>query len=255
VAPRSLHEGNCGTPRILERTRTVVFSVTSGKTAARYYMNRNFFVSDPDAFAVSRNPMVADASITQSEAEVALVLAAASGGMFDIGGDITELSSEPENLALTQNRDVLQMARLSRAAVPIDLMSYSEADEMPSQFVLREDKRQTMVAVFNWTGSVRSHSLSLESLHLPSAGVFQLSDALHPENEVALIDGALQLRNQQPHSVRLIRVIDTSVPAKSPRIDIKTPPEPKIGTVAAYSAEPNLTGLLQSRTHGILEMV
>lgn len=203
--------------------------------AARYYMNRNFFVNDPDAFAVSRKgASPSEPSLTLSEAEVGIVLAALSGGMFDIGGDITTLSNERERLALTQNRDILNMVNLGRAAVPVDLMSYSEEDEMPSIFSLKEDRRQTMVAVFNWTDSTRSHSLRLEDFHLPANGTFKLYDSLHPSDPVPFTAGVLQLQNQQPHSVRLIKVIDTSVPASQPSIELKVPSSLEAGRLANF---------------------
>ena len=59
--------------------------------AARYYMNRNFFIADPDAFTVSTQT-VDDQSwhggqrpLTLDEAKVSIALAAVSGGMFEIG--------------------------------------------------------------------------------------------------------------------------------------------------------------------------
>jgi hypothetical protein len=208
--------------------------------AARYYMNRNFFVNDPDAFAVSRRGATpSEPLLTLPEAEVGIVLAALSGGMFDVGGDITSLSNEPERLALTQNRDVLDIINLGRAAVPVDLMSYSEEDEMPSIFLLKEDRRQTMLAVFNWTNNTRSHSLRLKDLHLAGTGIFKLYDSLHPGNSVHIAGGVLQLQDQQPHSVRLIKLIDTSVPASQPSIEVKTPSSLEAGTLTSFSVISN----------------
>lgn len=206
--------------------------------AARYYMNRNFFVSDPDAFAISREGVLpSQPPLTLAEAEVGIVLAASSGGMFDVGGDLTRLRNDPDRLALLQNHDLMAMVACGRAAVPVDLMSYSEDDEMPSIFVLREDRRQTMVAVFNWTDGARSHSLRLEDLHLPAAGTFKLSDSLHPSDPVPFAGGVIRLQNQPPHSVRLIKVIDTSIPANPPAITLKTPGSAEIGTPVSFSLE------------------
>jgi alpha-galactosidase len=204
--------------------------------AARYYMNRNFFVNDPDAFAVSRKGATpSEPPLTLSEAEVGTVLAALSGGMFDVGGDLTTISSEPERLALTQNRDILEMVNLGRAAVPVDLMSYSEEDEMPSIFLLKEDRRQTIVAVFNWTNGTRSHSLRLKDLDLAATGTFKLYDSLHPSDRVQFGSGVLLLQDQQPHSVRLIKVIDTSIPASQPSMEVKAPSSLEAGTLASFS--------------------
>lgn len=62
--------------------------------AARYYMNRNFFVSDPDAFSVSRQVLKdqvwhgGDAPVTLDEAKTSIVISAIAGGMYEIGDDL-----------------------------------------------------------------------------------------------------------------------------------------------------------------------
>ena len=78
--------------------------------AARYYMHRNFFVTDPDAFTVSRQLLeerTIEAPVTLNEAEVSIALAAVSGGMFEIGDDLPTLGSDPERVALVKNPDLL----------------------------------------------------------------------------------------------------------------------------------------------------
>ena len=93
--------------------------------AARYYMHRNFFIDDPDAFTVSRQLLeerTIRAPLTLNEAEVSIALAAVSGGMFEIGDDLAILGKDPERLALVKNPDLLAMARLGRAgAITLDL--------------------------------------------------------------------------------------------------------------------------------------
>ena len=99
--------------------------------AARYYMNRNYFIADPDAFTVSTQT-VDDQSwhggqrpLTLDEARVSIALAAVSGGMFEIGDDLPTLGASPERLSLVKNVDLLDMAKLGRASSPIDLMTYA----------------------------------------------------------------------------------------------------------------------------------
>ena len=99
--------------------------------AARYYMNRNYFIADPDAFTVSTQT-VDDQSwhggqrpLTLDEARVSIALAAVSGGMFEIGDDLPTLGASPERLSLVKNVDLLDMAKLGRASTPIDLMTYA----------------------------------------------------------------------------------------------------------------------------------
>ena len=90
---------------------------------ARYYMHRNFFINDPDAFTVSRqivgewpNPT----ALTLDDAQVSIALSAVSGGMYEIGDDLPTLGKDADRLALVENTDLLQMAKLGRAAVPLD---------------------------------------------------------------------------------------------------------------------------------------
>ena len=88
--------------------------------AARYYMNRNFFVADPDAFTVSTQTITdqpshdSDKPMTLDDARVSIALAAVSGGMFEIGDNLPSLSNAPERLALIQNQDLIQMIRLGK---------------------------------------------------------------------------------------------------------------------------------------------
>jgi hypothetical protein len=149
--------------------------------------------------------------------------------MFEIGDDLTLLGREPERLALLENRDLLQMVDLSRAAVPVDLMNYSKEDEQASIFVLHEDRRQTMLAVFNWTDAPRSHSLRLDALQLPAGDDFAGTDVLHWDRPVTVKNGVLELVAQPPHSVRLIKLVDTAVPPAPPSITIKVPPSAEAG--------------------------
>jgi alpha-galactosidase len=118
--------------------------------------------------------------LTLNEAQVSIVLAAVSGGMLEIGENLILLSTEPARLALLKNADLLQMVRLERAAIPIDLMSYSPQDGQPREFLLHEDRRQTMLAVFNWTDRPRSHKFSFAHLGLPPGGRVQGFRCLEP---------------------------------------------------------------------------
>ncbi len=212
--------------------------------AARYYMNRNFFIADPDAYTVSgQNYGAGDKTLTLDEAEAAIAVPALAGGMFDIGSDITVLSSEPERLALARNRDLLDMVALSRAAVPVDLMSYSEQDQQPSIFLLKEDRRQAILGVFNWTDGVRSHSLRLSDLGLPATGTFEVQDVFHPDRTVSVTGGALDLQDQPPHSVRMLKLIDTSVSAMPPSIsDVKIPSTADAGVASQFSVQTDPSG-------------
>ncbi len=111
---------------------------------ARYYMNRNFFINDPDAFTVSKQVLDEHpnaAALTLNEAQVSIALAALSGGMYQIGDDLPTLGADVDRVALVENGDFLQIAKLGRAAVPVDLLNYRAEDQQPSVVLLNEDKR------------------------------------------------------------------------------------------------------------------
>ncbi|HXJ93462.1 MAG TPA: alpha-galactosidase [Terriglobia bacterium] len=187
--------------------------------AARYYMNRTFYISDPDAYSVSTQVAREESwhrsrkPLTLSEAQVQVVLAAVAGGMYDIGDNLPPLASEPDRLALIENRELLRMVNLRRAATPVDLMSFSTEDGMPSVYFLREDSQQSMVAVFNFTEGTRSHTLELGSLGLPPGHPYKAYDVLDSDAPVAIEGSSVAVNAQAPHSVKLIKIVDRSAPA------------------------------------------
>jgi alpha-galactosidase len=216
--------------------------------AARFFMHRNFFINDPDAFAVSHQlteEREIQAPLTLKEAEVSIALSAVSGGMYEIGDDLPTLGADPDRLALLKNPDLLQMAKLGRASVPIDLLTYRAEDEQPSVFLLREDQRQSMLAAFNWTEQTRSPAFSLSELNLPSEHGYELHDVLEPERHLSLDDDSIRLE-LAAHSVKLIKIIDSSVPAAAPFVNLQAPDhgsageELKFVSTAASDAVPPL---------------
>ena len=207
--------------------------------ASRYYMHRNFFITDPDAFTVSRQLLeerTIEAPATLNEAQVSITLAAVSGGMFEIGDDLPTLGNDPERLALVKNPDLLAMVRLGQAAVPLDLMSYADKDEQPSVFLLREDQRQSILAIFNWTERPSSHVFTLSDLKLTAGHSYKLVDSFAPNQPLTMDDETLRLDNQPPHSVKLVKIIDASIPAAAPSIAFKVPTQARIGEEIAFSS-------------------
>jgi hypothetical protein len=195
-------------------------------------MHRNFFIDDPDAFTVSRQLLeerTIQAPLALNEAEVSIALAAVSGGMFEIGDDLPILGSDPERLALVQNPDLLAMAKFGVAAVPLDLLTFTEKDEQPSVFLLHEDQRQSILAVFNWTDKPSSHTFPLSDLNLPSGHPYQLVDCLAQGKPLRIEHDIIRVDVQPARSVKLIKIIDTSIPLAGPSFTFHVPTQSKVG--------------------------
>lgn len=220
--------------------------------AARFYMNRNYFLSDPDAFNLCATlPIVRgrpgfrgpQAPVSLPEAQASIVLSAVSGGMYEIGDDLPSLGAEKDRLDLVRNQDLLNMAKISRAATPVDLLSYDSEDEEPSIFFLREDPRQSILAVFNWTEQPRSHTLKLPDLGLPGDHRFEATDVLNRGERVAVTGGAIHLANMERHSVRVIKLIDSAVAAAAPEISAQVPAQAQPGENVSFAAKTRETGV------------
>jgi len=213
--------------------------------AARYYMHRNFFINDPDAFTVSRQLLEEreiHAPLTVNEAEVSIALSAVSGGMYEIGDDLPTLGADADRVALLKNPDLLRMAKLGRAAIPLDLLSYHAEDEQPSIFLLREDARQSILAVFNWTEQPRSHHFLLAGLNFKSEHAYEMHDIFAPEPRLSMEGNAIQLE-LPGHSVKLIKIIDSSVPAVAPTVSLHLPDRAKVGEELQFIGEATPDGV------------
>ncbi|MGA2707682.1 MAG: PKD domain-containing protein [Steroidobacteraceae bacterium] len=209
--------------------------------AARYYMNRNFFIADPDAFTVSTQT-VDDQSwhggrrpLTLDEAKVSIALAAVSGGMFEIGDDLPTLGASPERLSLVKNADLIDMARLGRASTPVDLMTYAPSDRQPSVFLLKEDAHQSMLTIFNWTDEPRTRAISLAQLGLKQPGSYKIVDVFGDQSCCGGSSSAINLV-QQPHSVRMLKLIDDSVAAIPPPFEIRSASSAGAGETVSFKA-------------------
>jgi alpha-galactosidase len=210
--------------------------------AARYYMNRNFFISDPDAFSVSKQTIDEQEwhggkrPLTLNEAEVSIALAAVSGGMFEIGDDLPTLFLDKDRMALVKNRDLINMARYGHASVPLDLMNYQPEDQIPSEFLLRESKRTAILTIFDWTDQERPHRIRLSAIGLKVAGHNRVSDVLNPAASYAsnADEIALQL---PPHSVRMLKIEDTSITKAEPSVTAAAPAEAEPGRSVPLAAE------------------
>ena len=211
--------------------------------AARYYMNRNFFVSDPDAFCVS-SQIVTDqpwhggkVPLTLDEAKASIALSAVSGGMYEIGDDLPALGADPERLALIQNQDLIEMVKLGRASKPLDLMSYSPEDNQPSVFWVEEDHRQGMLTIFNWTDQRHPRSIEFSNLGLPASNQYKISDVFDGK-AVATPNPNSVVVDLPPHSARVFKLVNMGISARPPVIKVEHLPSVKTGATATFRAQP-----------------
>lgn len=213
--------------------------------AARYYMHRNWFIDDPDAFTVSKQVIeerTIQAPLTLDEAQVSIALAAVSGGMWEIGDDLPTLGADADRVALVTNPDLLRIAKLGRAATPLDLLSYRGEDEQPSVFLLNADQRESVLTVFNWTEKPSSHHISLADLKLTGGRNDKFTDVFASERPVNVSGDAVEL--QQPaHSVRMIKIVDDGMPAAAPSITIEVPEHAKADEDLKLSASSDPNGV------------
>ncbi len=216
--------------------------------AARFYMHRNFFLNDPDAFNTTDQQPFSEfterpQSLPLPAAQASIALSAVSGGMYEIGDDMPALGSQKDRLALVENRDLLNMAKLSRASTPVDLMTYDPGDEQPSIFFLQESPHQAILTIFNWTKTSRSHTLKLTDLGLSAEHTFTALDVLNQNAPVAVAGGTVQIENQLPESVKVIKIIDSNVAPGTPGITAKVPSVANAGETISFSAQSEATGV------------
>lgn len=215
--------------------------------AARFYMNGNFFINDPDAFNVTDTYLVERlderSSHSLATAQTSIALSAVAGGMYEIGDDLPVLNSEKDRLALVENRDLLNMAKAGRASTPVDLMTYDPEDGQPSLFLLRQSPRQSILTVFNWTDRPRSRSLSLRDFGLPVSPTMVATGVLDSNAAFALDGGAIRLENQSPQSAVIIKLVDTAVAKAAPTVTARIPSQSKVGETIAFSAQAEPDGV------------
>jgi alpha-galactosidase len=221
--------------------------------AARFYMHRNFFVDDPDAFNVTDSYLMEEREpqppVSLAAAQASIALSAVSGGMYEIGDDMLLLGSEEDRLALVENRDLLNMVKVGRAPTPIDLLTYEPEDEQPSIFFLLEDRHQGILTLFNWTKKPRSHDLKLSDLGFPDNHSFSASDVLNESESIAISNGVIQIQNQPPESVRVIRIVDGNIPEAAPTITVQVPSTVNAGGLFNLSAQTDPGGVPAVQYH------
>jgi hypothetical protein len=135
---------------------------------------------------------------------------------------------------LVKNADLLAMARMGKASTPMDLMTYRPEDKQPSIFLLNEDNRQRILTVFNWTEGPQSHMFRLEDLGFGDRSAVRVVDVLR--GGAVKADGGQFDELLSPHSVRMLKVTNTSIPEAVAEFDLRAPAAGKSGASLEFSA-------------------
>jgi hypothetical protein len=133
-------------------------------------------------------------------------------------------------------------------------MTYTEQDRQPSLFLLKENERQSVLTVFNWADGQRARSIDLVALGLKEPGKYRMVEVLgEPGGEPSgnpvgtpfdkpdcCASSARTLDfAQKPHSVRVLKLIDESVPLVEPRVEIRSATSAKAGESVSFVADPS----------------
>jgi len=134
------------------------------------------------------------------------------------------------------------MAKFGRTATPVDLVSYRAEDEQPSIFLLAEDARQSILAVFNWTEQPRSHRLPFSLLGLSPGHAYHFEDIFEPGHRLSAEGDSIELE-PAAHSVALIKIIDTSLPPTAPSLRVQVPDHARVGEDLKFTASVDPKGV------------
>jgi hypothetical protein len=215
--------------------------------AARFYMNGNFFIDDPDAFNITDTYLVEHShehsSHTLETAQASIALSAVAGGNYEIGDDLLVLGTEKDRLALVENRELLNMAKGGHASTPVDLMTYEPEDGQPSIFLLRQSPRQSMLTVFNWTDKPRSRSLSFADLGIKPSPTLTATPVMNSSASPTIQSDTIRIENQLPQSAMVIKLVDTAVAKAAPTVTAHVPPQSTAGETIALSAQSDPGGV------------
>jgi alpha-galactosidase len=103
--------------------------------------------------------------------------------------------------------------------------------------MLKESPRQSILTVFNWTDQARSHKLTLAEFGLREHRPYTVVSTLDADAKQSTITDEFTL-SQPAHSVRVLKLIDTSVSPEPPTAKTAIPTNGHAGETLSFSAEP-----------------
>jgi hypothetical protein len=125
----------------------------------------------------------------------------------------------------------------------MDLMNFKPEDVQPSIFLLREDRRQSILTVFNWTAQSHQHKFTFAQLGLDGKGPYRMEDVFASEKPLAVsADGSFEVP-QGPQSARVLKIIDSSIAPAAPSMEVKIPNSAAAGVSVTMSAQAAAEGV------------
>src|SRR5208282_5411126 len=98
-----------------------------------------------------------------------------------------------------------------------------------------EDLRQSILTVFNWSDKERKRSIALSTAGLPGKRKYSITDVLDMKNHASSTAGAVTFF-QPPHSVRVLKILDSTIPATPPVVTADHPSAGETGNTLAFAA-------------------
>ena len=96
--------------------------------------------------------------------------------------------------------------------------------------------RQSILTVFNWTREARSHTLTFADLGLPAGHTFKADNVLRPTSAVHVTRSSIEMPEEPPESVIVLRLTDEDVPAHAPALSAQVPASARTGETIQVSA-------------------
>ncbi len=115
-------------------------------------------------------------------------------------------------------------------------MTYLPEDEQPSIFLLKENSRQSILTIFNWSNNSRTHTITLPSLGLSRNELYTIDDVLD-KKDISLSKSDSLVVNQAAHSVRVLKIINPAITVQPPRVKAEHPFSAKAGETVTLSAQ------------------
>ena len=175
-------------------------------TASRFFIGGNWFLNDPDQLLL-REPL------TLEEARMFAVANVMAGGVFLLGDNLAGLGED--RLEIATNPVILEIAKIGRPAVPLDLfdapsqklfsspvMDLAGETQAPSIWWLSNGDKSGFLAFFNWRGEARE--IEIETGLLNTSSSRDIVEAFSGE-KVKVKDGKISALVES-HQVKLFRI-------------------------------------------------